>query len=313
MPEQPGQLTLLIRPGEKPPKVTDVPALKTVYDPGPVMRRVRTFFRPGRLLGKLILIGLPFWATSAVIVVGGAAAQWVVELFGSASTMTAAGLSTAATVALIPLILLGIWAGIAAALDLRDLGKVRRMRRAYDTALSRADEPDVLSPGDLHRPAVRESLRALKHMDGLLDALARDGSPVSGVIRDGLEQSHALVRRSVLDLIATERRLAEWSAKLGPSSSYTAQLADRRQALLAAYPGILDQCLHATDHGLAKASTDDPAELDRKVQQLLDRCRNALSQLEMPGPAIDEDELLLYAARERERVATASARPAERE
>ncbi|MEM1354372.1 MAG: hypothetical protein AAGH88_05760 [Planctomycetota bacterium] len=306
MSHPPGQLTLLLRPDEKMPRTAHVPVMGVAKDPGPVMRRVRRFFRPWRLVGKALLVGTPFWLTAAVVTVGGAAAQWVVELFGSSSTMAAAGLGTAGVLSLIPLALLSVWAGLVVGLDLRELGRVRRERRGYDAALARANEPDVLSPADLRRSGVREALKALAHMDGLLASLARDGSPVSGVIRDGIEQSHAMVRRSVLDLIATERRIDEWLGKLGPTSDYVVKLVNRRKALLAGYPGILDQCLLATDHGLSQTG-EDPGDLQRDVEQLLDRCRRALAQLDQLQPAVDEQELLLYAARQRERAAAGGA------
>lgn len=294
MPPNPDHLTLLLRDGEKTPSYAGMPMMAKVSDPGKPFPRLRRFFSPWRLLGKVVLVGVPLWG-AAMVAEGISLVGRLLNLSGSGAT----GLSTGAVLALSPLVILGLWAAYVGVLDLMALGRHRRRARAYDDAVARLGDADILTPADLRSSGIREGLAMLGHFEKLLASVDRERGRVSELLRESLHESRRLMHRSVLDLIATERRLAEWSRRLGDASTYRAKLEDRREQLVGSYPGILDQCLHATDHALAQAD-EDPADLERSVDQLLDSCQRALAAVEVDGPVIDEQELLMYAAKARE-------------
>lgn len=287
---KPDNLTLLIRPGESSPRLTDAPMMPRVSDPGPSFLRLRSFFRPWRLFGKALVIGLPCLAAAGVIGLGG----WV---SGSASWS-----STATTLTWLPLGILALWAGLAGVFDLSGFGRHRKKSRAYKDAMARLGAPDILTPADLRSPGIREGLRTLGLFERLLAGVDSEGARVGSLLRDSLYETKRMVFRSVLDLIATERRLMEWSGRLGEDSAYKAKLEARRAKLTASYPGILDECLQAMDQALAKADAE-PGDLEQSVQGLLDSCHRALDEVDRDGPAVDEQELLMYAAKARDRAA----------
>jgi hypothetical protein len=299
MPEHEQNLTLLIRPGEKTPSVQGLPMMARVSDPGPSFPRLRKFFRPWRLVFKLVVVGVPCWIASAIAAVGG----WLGDLFTSSPFYSAPvsdpAIGAPTILALLPLGILGLWAAYVGVRDLTELGRNRADDKAYRQALARLGDPHIITPHDLKSPGIREGLVTLGHFEQLLASVDRERGRVSSLLLDSLHQSRRLVQKSVLDLIQTERRLAEWTGRLGDESTYKAKLENRRERLAGSYPEILDQCLHAADRALARAD-EDPADLQRSVDGLLDSCQRALAEVERDGPAIDEQELLMYAAKARE-------------
>ncbi|MFN3166675.1 MAG: hypothetical protein ACE37H_06380 [Phycisphaeraceae bacterium] len=307
MPEDEHNLTLLIRPGEKLSHSRGLPMMARVSDPGPSFPRLRRFFRPWRLVFKLVAVGIPFWVASMIAAVGG----WLGDVFASAPSADPL-IGTPTILALLPLGILALWAALVGLRDLTELGRHRADDKAYREALARLGDPDILTPRDLKSPGIREGLVTLGHFEQLLASVDRERGRVSALLLVSLHQSRRLVQRSVLDLIQTERRLAEWSARLGDESTYKAKLEQRRDRLAGAYPEILDRCLHAADRALARAD-EDPADLQRSVDGLLDSCQRALAAVERDGPAIDEQELLMHAAKAREAEAAGGDDDAERE
>lgn len=299
MPDRKDNLTLLVRPGESASFSRGMPMMQEVSDPGPGFPGLRRFFRPWRFMGKVLAVGVPLWVMAGLSAIGGYLAGFVATFAESLMPIAVAGMNTAWYLALLPIGILSLWAGIVGARDLLELGRHRRRARDYAEALERADAPDVLSPRDLQSSGIREGLRTLGSLEKLLASVDRERDGFSSLLRDSLYESKRLVHRSVLDLIETERRLADWSDRLGEASTYKAKLEARRDALAGSYAGILDRCLHATDRALARAD-EDPADLDRSVRELLDSCQRALNEVERDGPAIDEQELLMYAAKARE-------------
>lgn len=305
MPEQPDNLTLLIRPGEKLLSSRGLPQMRRVSDPGPSFARLRKFFRPWRLAVKALLIGLPCWVGAMVVYLGG----FLAGLTTGLTPLAELGMGTAAGLALLPFGILALWAGLLALHDLTDWPANHNRAKAYNEVLARLGEADVITPSDLKSPGIREGLRTLGNFERLLASIENHRDRFSALLRDSLHESSRLIHRSVLDLIETERRLAEWSDRLGKGSAYKAKLQARRDKLVGSYAGILDQCLAATDRALAHRA-EDPADLQRSVQTLLDACQRALAEVEMDGPAIDEQELLMYAAKARdEREAGAAGGP----
>ncbi|MEO0474973.1 MAG: hypothetical protein AAF085_03235 [Planctomycetota bacterium] len=299
MPATDESLTLLIRPGEKHGSLSGLAKIQPVSDPGPSFPRLRKFFRPWRLVGKVLAVGVPCWIISVLAAVSGFAAGWLSQFLELIAPFANASMNAAAYFGLLPLGILALWAGFVAIGDALKHAKHRKQAKAYADAVSRKDEPDVLAPLDLRKPGVLEGLRALGSMEKLLITVDREGDRLSSLLRDSLYEAKRLLHRSVLDLIQTERRLAQWTERLGAESSYRAKLIARRDSIVGSYAGILDRCLEATDQALANA-TDDSAQLDRSVEQLLTSCQRALAQAEQDGPAIDEQELLMYAAKARE-------------
>ncbi|XAM01423.1 hypothetical protein OT109_08510 [Phycisphaeraceae bacterium D3-23] len=318
------KLTYLVRQRDRrihPP--VPAPPIHEVREPLPRFGRLRKFFRPWRLIGKLTIFGLPFWATSAVLAAGGWAAGALSGVFSSLGSVADAGLSAAGTVALLPFGLFALWAGILALLDFSKFPQQRKAELAYQRAAERLGEPDVLTPDDMKRMSVREALTMLAHMRHMLDELSSDKRPFSGVLLDSLRESHGLMERSVLELVSTERKLAEWTGRLGEDAGYTLQLQQRRQALLQSYPEIIDRCLKATDQALAKqarvegevgsavggaSTTGGAADLEHAVAELLERCQRAIDKVDAAD--YDEQEFLLYAAKEAEGKADPGTTPA---
>ena len=299
MPANDDKLTLLIRPGEKARSLSGLSKINQVSDPGPSFPRLRKFFRPWRLIGKVLLVGIPCWILAGLSAVGGIAANYIGQFFESVLPLAVAGMDGALYLSLLPLGILALWAGVIGARELLRSGRHRERAKAYADALARENEPDVLTPGDLRKPGVVEGLRTLGSMEKLLATVDREGGRLSSLLRDSLYESKRLLHQSILDLIQTERRLAQWSDRLGNDSAYRTKLIARRDSIVGSYAGILDRCLEATDQTLAKAD-EDPARLDASVEQLLTSCQRALAQAEHDGPAIDEQELLMYAAKARE-------------
>lgn len=307
----PDKLTLLIRPGETLSHSRGLPMMQRVSDPGPSFPRLRRFFRPWRFIGKLLAIGLPCWLFSATVAVGAWFAGALTRFFEGLLPLVSASVDTATVLALLPLGILALWAGVLGLRDLAELGRHRKRADAYADALARLGDEDILTPADLRSPGIREGLVTLGHFEKLLATIDRDADRMSSLLRDAMHESNRLVLKSVLDLIATERRLEEWSGRLGNESSYMAKLIARRERLAGSYAGILDQCLHATDQALARAE-DHTDDLDQSVTRLLDSCQRALVEVERDGPAIDEEELLMYAAKAREAQARGEAADTDR-
>lgn len=305
------KLTYLLRQREKriaPP--SPAPPLHEVREPSPRFARLRKFFRPWRLIGKLTLIGLPCWVTAGVLAAGGWAAGALSGLIDALGSVAEAGMSGAAFMALLPLGVLALWAGILGLLDAAKLPQQQQMQRAFDEATARLGQPDILTPQDMRRQSVREALTMLAHMKHMLDELSRTDRPFSGVLLDSLRESQRLMQRSVLELVTTERQIAEWSGRLGDDAGYPVQLQQRRQALLASYPEIIDRCLKATDQALAKqaiaigetgtqiatATASGGADLKDAVADLLERCQRAIDKVDATD--YDEQEFLRYAAQQ---------------
>ena len=313
------KLTYLVRQSERrihPP--TPAPPIREVREPMPRFGRLRKFFRPLRLLSKLTLFGLPFWLTSGVLAFGGWAAGALSGLIQPLAAISESGYSAAGVLALLPLGLFALWAGILVVLDVSKFPQERRAELAYQRADERRGEPDVLTPEDMKRMSVREALTMLAHMRHMLDELSNEKRPFSGVLLDSLRESHRLMEQSVLDLVTTERKLAEWSGRLGADAGYTLQLQQRRQALLQSYPEIIDRCLKATDQALAKQARADgeigsavgsakggATDLEQAVAELLERCQRAIDRVDATD--YDEEEFLLYAAKDAEQKAAATA------
>ncbi|MFI4860421.1 MAG: hypothetical protein ACIAXF_07045 [Phycisphaerales bacterium JB063] len=309
MPTDPPKLTYLVRQSDRrihPP--VPAPPIHEVREPLPRFGRLRKFFRPWRLVSKLALFGLPFWLTAGVLAAGGWAAGALSGVIQSLGSVADAGFSAAGTLALLPLGIFALWAGVLAVLDLSNLPKERQAELAYRRASERLGEPDVLTPDDMKRMSVREALTMLAHMRHMLDELSSEKRPFSGVLLDSLRESHRLMEQSVLELVTTERKLAEWAGRLGDDAGYTLQLQQRRQALLASYPEIIDRCLKATDQALAKQARLDAgapvqttggggaADLEQAVSELLERCQRAIDKVD--ATAYDEQEFLQYAAKQ---------------
>lgn len=304
------KLTYLLRDRErriKPP--APVPPLHEVREPGPRFARVRRFFRPWRLIGKLTFIGLPCWVTAGVLAASGWTAGALSGLIESLTSVAEAGMSGAAFMALLPVGILALWAGILAVIDATKLPEQQKMQRDYNDAAARLGQPDILTPQDMRRQSVREALTMLAHMKHMLDELSRTDRPFSGVLLDSLRESQRLMERSVLELVTTERQIAEWSGRLGEGAGYPVQLQQRRQQLLASYPEIIDRCLKATDQALAKqaiatgetganlaAGASSGGDLKDAVDDLLARCQRAIDKVD--ATAYDEQEFLRYAAQE---------------
>ena len=306
------KLTYLLKQRERrlpPPK--PAPSLREVREPAPRFARLRRFFQPWRLIGKLTVFGLPCWITAGVLAASGWAAGALSGLLSSLTSVAEAGMSGATFMALLPFGLLACWAGILAIVDAAKLPEREKMQRAYDEAAARLGEPDILTPEDMRKHSVREALTMLAHMKHMLDELSRTDRPFSGVLLDSLRESQRLMERSVLELVTTERQIAEWSGRLGDSAGYPVQLQQRRQALLASYPEIIDRCLKATDQALAKEAratgetgaqitaatpSGDAADLKDAVADLLERCQRAIDKVDATD--YDEQEFLRYAAQE---------------
>lgn len=308
------KLTYLLRQGDRripPPK--PAPPLHEVREPGPRFARLRKFVRPWRLVGKLTVFGLPFWITAGLFAAGGWAAGALSGLIESLGSVAQAGMNTATMLALAPFALLAVWAGILAVVDAGKLPQQRRMALDFKEASQRLGKPDVLTPNDMRQHSVREALTMLAHMKHMLDELSRDDRPFSGVLLDSIRESHRLMERSVLELVTTERQLAEWSGRLGEQAGYAVQLQQRRHALLQSYPEIIDRCLKATDQALAKqarlegevgasvggaGTTGGAADLEQAVSELLERCQRAIDKVD--ATSYDEQEFLHYAAKQAE-------------
>jgi len=306
------KLTYLLKQREKRiPPPHPAPPLHEVREPGPRFARLRKFFRPWRFIGKLTLIGLPCWVTAGVLAASGWAAGAMSGLIDALGSVAEAGMSGATFMALLPLGILALWAGLLALLDAANLRQQNQMQRDYSEAAAKLGQPDILTPQDMRMHSVREALTMLAHMQHMLDELSRTDRPFSGVLLDSLRESQRLMERSVLELVTTERQIAEWSGRLGEGAGYPVQLQQRRQALLASYPEIIDRCLKATDRALAKeaaaagetgasvtaaTASGGAADLKNAVADLLERCQRAIDKVD--ATAYDEQEFLRYAAQE---------------
>ncbi|MEM9415159.1 MAG: hypothetical protein AAGA29_06710 [Planctomycetota bacterium] len=330
MPTDTPKLTYLVRQSDRrihPP--VPAPPINEVREPMPRFGRLRRFFKPWRLISKIAIFGLPFWLTSGVLAAGGWAAGALSGLIESLGPVADAGFGAAGTVALLPIGLFALWAGILAVMDFSKFPKERKAGIAYQLANQRRGESDVLTPDDMKRMSVREALTMLAHMKHMLDELSSDKRPFSGVLLDSLRESYRLMERSVLELVETERKLAEWTGRLGEDAGYTLQLQQRRQALLQSYPEIIDRCLKATDQALAKQAQADgrvgsavegadvaggsggAADLEQAVSELLERCQRAIDKVD--ATAYDEQEFLQYAAKQADAGAQAPAGPVDPE
>ena len=184
----------------------------------------------------------------------------------------------------------------------------------------RAGEPDVLTPQDMRRQSVREALTMLAHMQAHARRAVACRPPVlRRAARFAARESQRLMERSVLELVTTERQIAEWSdpagraARATPSSSSSAA-----RPCLESYPEIIDRCLKATDRALAKAGRRlgrDRRGRSPRRRPLRGRgrgrphagrrptsstaARRAIDKVDATG--YDEQELLHYAAQEADR------------
>ncbi len=311
MKRNPDNLTLLISPGQSLEHSHGLPMLTWVSEPEPSFRRLKKFFRPWRFVAKLLAVGLPCWFGAVIVAIGGWLAGMVAELAQSAMPLAVTGMSSAMYLMLMPLGILALWAGVVGLYDLADVVRNRSKAKAYERAVARLGEPDILTPDDLRSPRIREGLVTLGQFETLLASVERERKRISSLLRDSLHESRRLVHRSVLDLIQTERNIAEWSGRLGEDSTYRTKLEARRDQLASSYADILNQCLEATDRALSGAD-EDPADLKHSVEALLAACTRAMQRVELDGSQIDEEELLMYAAKAREAEAQ-SAREAGRE